>query len=164
MYLSFLKQKLGRLYPLLKFFANQLIERMIVAQGYLHSNLSPTISVRLQPGKKENPSQLVLTAKENPRTSKVLQKMVRKLWRNQKYFRFLPIQPMMRIANAGRSFHIGGSLPMKANPKVWETDILGCPVGLENVHIVDATTFPSIPATTITFTVMANAHRIASNT
>ena len=32
----------------------------------------------------------------------------------------------------------------------------------ERVHLVDSSTFPSIPSTTITFTVMANAHRIAS--
>jgi hypothetical protein len=30
------------------------------------------------------------------------------------------------------------------------------------VHAVDATVFPTIPSTTITYSVMANAHRIAS--
>jgi choline dehydrogenase-like flavoprotein len=30
------------------------------------------------------------------------------------------------------------------------------------VPVVDSTVFPSIPATTITLSVMANAHRIAS--
>jgi len=30
------------------------------------------------------------------------------------------------------------------------------------VHLLDASVFPSIPATTITLTVMANAHRIAT--
>jgi choline dehydrogenase-like flavoprotein len=40
--------------------------------------------------------------------------------------------------------------------------VLGRPVGFERVSAVDAAVLPSIPATTITLTVMANAHRIAS--
>lgn len=163
MYQSFFQQKLGKLYPVLKFFTDQFLDRMILAQGYLHSQLSPSISVSLQPGKEGNPSKLILSANKNPQTQKTLQKLVRKLWHNRQYLRALPISPMMRVANAGRSFHIGGSFPMKANPKDFETDILGRPAGWQNIHLVDATVFPSIPATTITLTVMANAYRIAAN-
>jgi choline dehydrogenase-like flavoprotein len=42
------------------------------------------------------------------------------------------------------------------------TDRLGRPNGLQRVYVVDASTFPSISATTITLTAMANARRIAS--
>ncbi len=42
------------------------------------------------------------------------------------------------------------------------TDRLGRPHGLKRVHVIDASTFPSISATTITLTAMANARRIAS--
>jgi choline dehydrogenase-like flavoprotein len=51
---------------------------------------------------------------------------------------------------------------MRENPQVLETDVLGRPAGLRRVHLVDASVFPSIPATTITFSAMANAHRIAA--
>ena len=51
---------------------------------------------------------------------------------------------------------------MRENPEGLDTDILGRPAGLRRVHLVDASVFPSIPATTITFSVMANAHRIAT--
>lgn len=51
---------------------------------------------------------------------------------------------------------------MQEKPGNLQTDILGRPQGLNHMHVVDATTFPSVPATTITLTVMANAHRIAS--
>ena len=44
----------------------------------------------------------------------------------------------------------------------FESDVLGRPHGLSRIHLVDSTTFPTIPSTTITFTVMANAHRIAT--
>ena len=51
---------------------------------------------------------------------------------------------------------------MRANPGAFESDVLGRPAGFQRVHAVDSTVLPSIPATTVTFTVMANAHRIAS--
>jgi choline dehydrogenase-like flavoprotein len=34
---------------------------------------------------------------------------------------------------------------------------------LHRVHVVDASVLPSVPATTITYTIMANAHRIGWN-
>lgn len=40
--------------------------------------------------------------------------------------------------------------------------MLGRPHGLSRVHVVDASVLPSIPATTISYLVMANAHRIAT--
>ena len=66
----------------------------------------------------------------------------------------------MREGEPGRGFHTGCSFPMSAAPKGFESDLLGRVAGLKRVHIVDSSVLPSIPATTITFTVMANAHRI----
>ena len=47
--------------------------------------------------------------------------------------------------------------------KIGETDIFGRPYQFDNVHIVDSSIFPSIPAGPITLTVMANSLRIADN-
>jgi len=52
---------------------------------------------------------------------------------------------------------------MRESPIKGECDTLGRPKGLKRTHIVDASIFPTIPAPTITFSVMANAHRIASD-
>lgn len=51
---------------------------------------------------------------------------------------------------------------MSAQPGIEETDILGRPQGLRRVHAIDSTVLPSVPATTITYTVMANAYRIGN--
>ena len=51
---------------------------------------------------------------------------------------------------------------MAERPAAGQSDLLGRPQGAGRVHIVDASVLPAIPATTITFGVMANAHRIAS--
>ena len=85
-----------------------------------------------------------------------------KLVANARSLGGLPVVPAMQFAEPGRSYHSGGTFPMRAKPGKFETDILGQPTGLPGVHLVDASVFPSIPATTITLTVMANAHRIAS--
>jgi choline dehydrogenase-like flavoprotein len=51
---------------------------------------------------------------------------------------------------------------MRISPSAGETDIYGRPAGLARVHAVDSTIFPSVAATTITLTAMANAYRIGS--
>jgi choline dehydrogenase-like flavoprotein len=51
---------------------------------------------------------------------------------------------------------------MKTDPGPLDTDTLGRLPSTDRVHLVDASVLPSVPATSITFTVMANAHRIAS--
>ena len=66
----------------------------------------------------------------------------------------------MKIGKPGQSNHLGGSFPMRRNPGKFETDVMGRPYGYKKVHLVDATVFPSIPAQTITLTIMANAYRI----
>jgi len=49
---------------------------------------------------------------------------------------------------------------MAKNPQGFQTDVHGTLPGWKRVHAVDATVLPSVPATTITLSVMANAHRI----
>ena len=44
--------------------------------------------------------------------------------------------------------------------KMGTTDHLGRLYGFKNIHIVDASVFPSIPSATITYSIMANAYRI----
>jgi len=70
----------------------------------------------------------------------------------------IPIYPFAKL-NSG-SYHVGGTMPMKENPKDLETDTLGVVKGMINVHIVDTSTFPSLPGTTIGLMMMANAYRI----
>jgi choline dehydrogenase-like flavoprotein len=64
------------------------------------------------------------------------------------------------IGNFGYGFHVGSSFPMSKTPQGSQSDIYGRPYGLKKIHIVDASIFPSIPASTITYTVMANSYRI----
>jgi len=136
------------------------LSRLLLIQGYLHSDVSPGISATLC-GDGERPK-LVLESRPNPETKPVLRRVVRKLLGRLLDFKAVPAWPMLQVALPGRGFHSGGTFPMRVSPAEFECDRLGRPRGLSRVHVVDSTIFPSIPATTITLSVMANAHRIAS--
>ena len=137
-------------------------ERMLVAQGFLHSDHSSRIAVRLKKENADEPERLELKAEFNPAARSEVQRVVRKLTRHTRKLGALPLPVMLKFAEPGRSFHTGGTFPMSRQPQGFQTDLLGRLPGWNRVHAVDATIFPSIPATTITFTVMANAHRIGS--
>jgi hypothetical protein len=137
-----------------------LLSRLLVIQGYLHSELSPSMRVWLE--RDGQAGRLVLEAQPNPLTRPTLRRVARFLLRHAKDLRTLPLAPLLQISPAGRGFHSGGTFPMRGSPAAFESDLLGRPHGFRRVHAVDATVFPTIPSTTITFSVMANAHRIAS--
>jgi choline dehydrogenase-like flavoprotein len=146
----------------LKIFARQLEERMLVVQGFLHSDESPAIKIQLKrDGEKDF---LQLDAQQNPASRRTVKKILRELFLQMRRLGGIVVPPMLQLAEPGRGFHSGGSLPMRAAPGKIESDTLGRPHGWSRVHAVDASVLPSIPATTITFSVMANAHRIGWET
>ena len=157
---SFFERLLGWLGRPAQPLVDALLSRLLVIQGYLHSDASPTLRVTL--ARDAGAGRLVLEARQNPCTRPTLRRVVRRLLRCAPELRAVALAPWLQVAPAGRGFHSGGSFPMRAAPGAFESDVLGRPHGFSRVHVVDATVLPAIPATTITFTVMANAHRIAS--
>jgi choline dehydrogenase-like flavoprotein len=139
------------------FLAAALEGRLVVAQGFLHSNDSSKIAVTLR----QSPAtRLELKAEINPHARSTVRKVARKLLRNAGRLGVAPVLPMVHVAEPGRSYHGGGTFPMREQPGPFESDTLGRPHGWRRVHAVDATVLPCIPGTTITLSVMANAHRI----
>jgi len=53
---------------------------------------------------------------------------------------------------------------MRKVPGPHQSDILGRPAGLRRVHIADGASFPDLPGEHLTYTIMANAARIAAQT
>jgi len=148
---------MGPLRRPLDFLARQVENRLMIVQGYLHSDFSSQIAVTLQ----KDADRLRLEAKPNSETRPMIKRVLRKLMRHARDFGAMPVPMMLQVAEAGRGFHNGGTFPMRSEPSELETDILGRPRGWQRLHVVDSSVFPSIPATTITFSVMANARRIA---
>jgi choline dehydrogenase-like flavoprotein len=109
-----------------------------------------------------NGRELILEgAKPGPRTVDAIARATRKLRHQRKATGAFPLERFLEIGAPGRGFHTGGSFPMRNNPSGFESDVLGRPCGFKRVHVVDSSVFPSIPATTITLSAMANARRIA---
>ncbi len=152
---------MGPLAGPLSFLRHAMESRLLIVQGYLHSDQSSGIEVILT--KTSERDRMQLRARANPQTRPAIRRIVRKLIRHSRHLGAIPLPPMLQVAEAGRGFHSGGTFPMRTNPAPLESDIWGRPAGWRRVHAVDATVLPSIPATTITFSVMANAHRIASH-
>ena len=146
----------------LKFLAPSLQDRLLIVQGYLHSDESSSIRMTLKrEGQKDF---LRLEPVLNPETPSTVKHVVSGVLKQWRALGGLALPPMLQIAGPGRGFHCGGSLPMRARPAAFESDCLGRPSGWSRIHVVDASVLPGVPATTVTFSVMANAHRIASQT
>jgi choline dehydrogenase-like flavoprotein len=138
-----------------------LASRVMLFQGLLHSSHSAKMQVVLR--RSSSGSETVeITGKHNGETERVLRALVRKLFAARRMLGAVPLAPLARIAPPGRGDHSGGSFPMRSDPGALETDVFGRLHGLKRIHVVDASVFPSVPATTITLTAMANAHRIGS--
>lgn len=160
LYRTAIKQATGPLFSLVQPFANLIISRLLVLQGYLPSELSSEIEFKLR--LRNNRAEIHLRPVLNRETRGVLKQVVRKLNANQRLLKGVILKPAVRLGQPGRGYHVGGSLPMSKTPGPLQCDVLGRPAGFRRVHAIDATVFPDIPATTITFSVMANAHRIGT--
>ena len=157
-----LQQKAGPLAGLLDPMIRQMEGRLFFLQGYLHSDESGRLRITMsatQGGQKKFSVEPMV----NPKAGGMVKKVLAKVISHFGDLGFLPILPMASLGEPGRSFHSGGSMPMGGDRQKYPiaTDRLGRPNGLKRVHIIDASAFPSISATTITLTAMANAHRIA---
>jgi choline dehydrogenase-like flavoprotein len=156
LYSKAIKGKLAAVPRLADRLSEMAVNRVMAIQGYLHSNESSTASIRLD-GEK-----LLVTGNGDGQSATRVKTLVKKLSRNARALGFFPISPLVRIGDPGQGAHVGGTFPMRAQPGPFESDRLGRPYGFSRVHLIDSSVLPSIPATTITLTVMANAYRIGS--
>ena len=164
LYAGAIAKSLGIAGPLLRPALGPIVNRMLIAQGYLHSDHSTPIEVALE--RRPSGGDLLRLRAGTDRSAGVdamLGRVIQRISRNRSRLRAAPLGFLRQKASPGRGYHSGGTFPMRASPSALESDVLGRPRGLERVHVVDSSVFPSIPATTITFSVMANAHRIASS-
>ena len=142
--------------PLKRLALDRLARRLMVAQLFLHSDLSHAIALRAAAD-----GRLIPEVRLNAATGPALDAGLRRLAKGMRLGGLMPLRFAARPSAPGASFHVGASLPMRANPGAGESDILGRPDGARRLHVVDASVLPAIPATTITFGMMGNAHRIA---
>jgi choline dehydrogenase-like flavoprotein len=69
---------------------------------------------------------------------------------------------MLHVRPMGASVHYAGTLPMSPAPGPDGTTTACRSARFENLWIVDGSTIPFLPAKNLTFTLMANAVRVAT--
>jgi ferredoxin len=143
----------------------QLLRRLIVAFGYLPSWNSPRLRIHI--GSRCDPLDLpefhISSEAPPPGQSQMLRAIILRLIQSARILDLYPLIPMLRLSEAGKSYHWGGSFPhMTDRLTIFSSDVLGRVGSWKRTHLVDASVFPTVPAMTYGLTVMANAHRIAS--
>jgi ferredoxin len=136
--------------------------RFYLVQGFLHSSESAHLELTIL-SSHPNTDEIHVRGVANPVAGHVAKRAQADLRRSLAGFGIIPpLNPTM--VAPGRSFHAGGSFPMGSKNTPYCSDLLGRPAGLSRTHLLDASTFPSIPATTIAYTAMANADRVINET
>ncbi len=135
-------------------------ERLLVVQGYLNSQEGGTIALTAE--KSDGAGlRLRLSGRLPASTRWKIFRVAAKLLRHSRAVGGISLLPFMELGMPGEGNHIGSVFPMTARPSGFESDLLGRVAGMRLTHAVDASVLPTLPATTISYTVMANAHRIA---
>jgi ferredoxin len=142
----------------------QVLRRTSVALGYLPSWASPRLWVEgAAPAEAGELGALRIEREESAwGRNRMLRRVLARVLRAAPLLDLYPVVPKMTMAAGAKSYHWGGSFPHRDGPPTLAaSDLLGRVGPWSRVHLVDASVFPNVPATTFTLTIMANAHRIA---
>ena len=69
---------------------------------------------------------------------------------------------MVHVRPMGASVHYAGTFPMSASPRPFTVSARCQSHDFDNLYLVDGSSFPFLPAKNVTFTLMANAARVAA--
>ena len=110
----------------------------------------------------QNPTP-TLAIKYRPRTDEnaVIQNGLRKVKAALRKLKCIVPPGMIHVRPMGASVHYAGTIPMSRTNRSLTTSDYCQSHDFNNLYIVDGTTFPFLPAKNITFTLMANAVRVA---
>jgi len=144
----------------------ELLRRLSVALGYLPSWASPDFMLRAHPAADDALPELTISA--GPAAfvrNRMLRGVLRRLTSAAPYLDLWPLLPLLEMAGRGKSYHWGATFPHSEHAAGrLSSDVLGRVAPWTRIHLIDASVFPSVPATTFTLTIMANAHRIMDTT
>jgi choline dehydrogenase-like flavoprotein len=140
-----------------------LLRRISVGLGYLPGWASPRVRVvaRRGGGSAELPN-VELERDGEDGWPPMLHGLVRAMLKVAPALDLWPAAPMISVSPAAKSYHFGASFPHGPTRSARTTDRTGRLAAWDRIHLVDASVFSEVPATTFTLTIMANAHRIAS--
>jgi choline dehydrogenase-like flavoprotein len=134
--------------------AKYLVPALVVVQLFYPDASAPTNYLRLR---ESGALEVSYQSKQMGKIEAQLLKLFRQMgyWGLSRFCKYL---------TPGNSFHYAGALPMQAVPAGrYQTDKNGLLFGTRNVYIADAANFTALPSKNHSFTMMANAMRIAAH-
>ena len=143
----------------------QLLRRLTVAIGYLPSWHSPVLRLRAKKATSADELPDLTLSRDDPNWSRntMLRTVLRRLLQAAPLVDLYPVLPKLVLSAGGKSYHWGGTFPHALDGRtMYSSDRVGRVGPWNRIHLVDAAVFPNVPATTHLLTVMANSHRIAS--
>jgi choline dehydrogenase-like flavoprotein len=126
-----------------------------------HDTRRPDNEVWLSPGTEGGASELRIRYQPPADESERIGKSLRTVGRFLRNLGCLVPPGMSAVRPMGASVHYAGTLPMSAEDRPWTTRPDGSSRDFRGLFIADASTFPFLPAKNLTFTLMANAVRMA---
>jgi choline dehydrogenase-like flavoprotein len=146
-----------------RYLLKPLLRRLMAAWVGMHSDHSSHLELRLQRDRERQIDVLNLDLKVHTEAQAAARLAAKDLFAQGLMFRTVFCYWMIKFSNPGSGTHCGASFPMKNHPSnVLHSDRLGRPFGWSRIFVVDSSVLPSIPGTTLAFSVMANAYRIAT--
>jgi hypothetical protein len=146
----------------------ELFRNVHTALGLVNINLPDTRragnQLRLEPREDGLGTRLVIEYAPDPGESERLRAVTRTFRRLLRQLGCIVPPGMTRLRPMGASVHYAGTVPMReaeTDSGAWSSDRYGRCREFENLYFADGTTFPRLPAKNLTFTLMANATRIA---
>ena len=136
--------------------AGAALGRVTAGLGYLPSWRSPQMRVEVR-ARHENALPDIAVRVVSDERPAMLRSVLRRLTTLGPKLDLYPVLPLVKLAGPGKSYHFGSTFPHGDG-----SDVLGRIGDFRNVHLIDGSVLPSVPSTTFTLTVMANAHRIVT--
>ena len=119
--------------------------------------------VRVQPLEESGGLRIGVSASRDASVHIAVDESLRRLSRILRRGGTRVIGRLARTEAVGASYHLASSFPHAVTPVERESDLVGRPMGLDRVHLIDAAVLPPMPPQSPTLTVMANAYRIGSH-
>jgi choline dehydrogenase-like flavoprotein len=133
-----------------------------VANVWLHDRRRQENVVTIRPSGEGDRTRMIIryspAADDAARVTQALRTMRKALW---KLGAIVP-PGMTKVLPQGASIHYAGTIPMSKETKPWTASPDCRSHDWENLYFADGATFPFLPAKNLTYTLMANAVRVAT--
>ena len=117
--------------------------------------------VTLEVGNRKSESTLLINYVPRSDEDAVIQNALGKVKRVLRKLKCIVPPGMIHVRPMGASVHYAGTIPMSRTNTAFTTSEYCQSRDFDNLYFVDGTTFPFLPSKNITFTLMANAIRVA---